>query len=150
MGDLDTLVTELYEARTKWYFVGLKLKVPADVLDTIESESDDLAEMFLRVLKTALKRVEPLLTWRAVVEALKSPTVGLQLLAKKIEAKYCPPAQAPETDFGTYSIKHKYRCTYTCAYHQCDCVKSLSCSAHERVHSAGTRAAAATTTASED
>ena len=104
MGDLDTLVTELYEARTKWYFVGLKLKVPADVLDTIESESDDLAERFLRVLKAALKRVEPVLTWRAVVEALKSPTVGLQLLAKTIEAKYCPTAQAPETDFGTYSI----------------------------------------------
>ena len=111
MGDLDTLVTELYEARTKWYFVGLKLKVPADVLDTIESESDDQAERLLRVLKAALKRVEPRLTWRAVVEALRSPTVGLQQLAKTIEAKYCPPAQPPETDCGICIIWYK---TYTC------------------------------------
>ena len=101
MDDLGTLVDELHEARTKWYYVGLKLKVPVDVLDAIESESDDQAKMFLRVLKTALKRVEPLLTWKAVVEALRSRTVGLEQLAETIEAKYCPPAQAPDTDKGT-------------------------------------------------
>ena len=111
MGDLGTLVTELYEARTKSYFVGLNLNIPPDVLDTIESESGD-DKRLLGVLKTALNRVEPRLTWRAVVEALKSPTVGLQLLAKKIEAKYCPPAQAPDTDKGT--VLHT--CTYIWNY----------------------------------
>ena len=104
MDDLGTLVDELHDARTRWYYVGLKLKVPVDVLDAIESESDDQAERFLRVLKAALKRVEPLLTWRAVVEALRSRTVGMELLAETIEAKYCPPAQPPETDKGWYAI----------------------------------------------
>ena len=123
MGDLGTLVTELYEARTKWYFVGLELKVPVNVLDTIESESNDEAKMFLRVLKTALERVEPLLTWKAVVEALRSRTVGLEVLAETIEAKYCPPAQAPDTDKGT--VLHT--CEYICYYAN----KSLFfCSAH--------------------
>ena len=111
MDDLGTLVDELHDARTKWYYVGLRLKVSVSKLEAIKGEHDDLADRLLEMLMEALKRVEPLLTWRAVVEALRSPTVGLQLLAKKIEAKYCPPAQAPETDCGTYSIKHTYRCT---------------------------------------
>ena len=115
MDDLDALVDELHDARIKWYYVGLKLKVPVSKLKAIKGEHDDLADRLLEMLMEALERVEPLLTWRAVVEALRSPTVGLQQLAKKIEAKYCPPALPTETDKGTCMY---YTCTCTC---ECQC-----------------------------
>ena len=39
--DLSDVQEELYVARTKWYKVGLRLKVPVDILDCIRKEFDD-------------------------------------------------------------------------------------------------------------
>lgn len=89
LDDLSTVLEELYEARTKWYFIGLKLKVPVDTLDSIKTQSDDPNECLLQALKHWLKMVDPKPTWQALVDALRSCLVEEHPLANSIEEKYC-------------------------------------------------------------
>lgn len=80
---------ELYETRTHWYNMGLKLGLKPDVLDAIKSRCfGDPRECFLEMLKDYLKTSTP--SWRTLVEALRSPTVGQQQLAKKSGTKVLP------------------------------------------------------------
>ena len=89
---LGDVRAELYEARTKWYDIGLALKVPVTTLDSIEGQfgnhSDKLRETLKVWLKTARKP-----TWQDVVGVLKSPVVGELKLASDIEAKHCTTAE---------------------------------------------------------
>lgn len=119
--DLDTVLTALHESRVKWYYVGLKLKVPEHVLETIKKQSSDLDDCLLEVLRAVLKRAEPV-TWRALIEALKSPTVRMDQLAKEIEAEYCPPPTpdtlqgmyiSKKTHFDASVITHLFQCLLT-------------------------------------
>ena len=97
-GDLSTVLKEIYEARGHAYYVGLDLKLPTDVLDGIVSRYADDRDRLLHVIKEFLKRIDPKPTWRAIVDALKSPTVNMPQLAEKIEAKFCSsPKPDPET-----------------------------------------------------
>lgn len=91
------------------------------MLETIKKQSSDLVDCLLEVLKVVLKRAEPV-TWQAVVEALRSPTVRMDQLAKEIEAEYCSPP-TPDTVQGTYThikndatltvITHRFQCLLT-------------------------------------
>ena len=89
LDDLSTVLEELYEARTKWYFIGLKLKVPVDTLDSIKTQSDDPNECLLQVLKHWLKTVDSKPMWEALVDALRGRLVEEHRLASSIEEKYC-------------------------------------------------------------
>ena len=89
MDDLGTVLQETYEARNKWYDIGLGLKVSVATLDGIKSQSDDPKDCLRETLKPWLKGTDPKPTWRALVEALKSCIVEEHQLAKRLEAKYC-------------------------------------------------------------
>ena len=86
---------ELFKACTKWYDIGLELKVPVNILDSIEGQfgnhSDKLRETLQIWLKTA---TEP--SWQDVVGVLKSPVVGEPKLASDIESKYCTTAETAQ------------------------------------------------------
>ena len=92
----------LFKACTKWYDIGLELKVPVNTLDSIKldsqygSHSDKLRETLKVWLKTAK---EPL--WQDVVGVLKRPVVGEPKLASDIEAKYCTTAEAGQASGST-------------------------------------------------
>ena len=86
--DLGTVLQEAYEARNKWYDIGLGLKVSVATLDGIKSQSDDPKDCLRETLKPWLKGTDPKPTWRALVEALKSCIVEEHQLAKRLEAKY--------------------------------------------------------------
>ena len=90
LGDLGTIRKELHEARTKWYDVGLELKVPVGTLDSIEAQSDDPKKCLLEALKHWLKTVDPKPTWQALFDALRSCVVEENQLANSLEEKYCP------------------------------------------------------------
>ena len=90
LGDLATVLKELYEARTKWYYIGLELKVPVGTLDNIEAQSDDPKKCLLDTLKHWLKTVNPKPTWQALVDALRSCVVEENQLANSIEENHCP------------------------------------------------------------
>ena len=81
------------------YFVGLNLKIPPGVLESITSRYDDDNERLLYVIMEFLRQIDPKPTWRAIIDALKSPLVGMPRLAEEIEAKYCSPPK-PDTGKG--------------------------------------------------
>ena len=90
MDDLVDVQEELYDARSHWYNLGLKLRLHAYELDNIrENYSGDTKKCFLDMLKGYLKTTIPPPSWFALVEALKSKMIAEHRLAEKIRKKYC-------------------------------------------------------------
>ena len=89
--DLGKVNEEIYAASLKWYKIGLQLKVSPNSLDKIKAEESDFSDKLLEMLKAWLKKVQPKPTWAALVKALKNHTVDEELLAAKLEKKYCKP-----------------------------------------------------------
>ena len=86
--DLGIVRAALFEARTKWYDIGLALKVPVPTLDSIDSQFDNHSDKLREALKVWLKTVtEP--SWQDIVDVLKSPVVSEPKLACDIKAKHC-------------------------------------------------------------
>ena len=86
---LKTVRSALWEARCKWYDIGVELDVESSTLDVISTECQGKVEdCFRTVLTKWLNRVEPKSSWSALVEALESPAVDLPNLADKIRSKY--------------------------------------------------------------
>jgi len=87
---LGDVLEEIITSSTRWYEIGLQLKVPIDNLDGIRIQFSDPKSSLCEMLKSWLKgvaRSRP--TWGALVEALRSQTVGNAMLADQLEAKYC-------------------------------------------------------------
>ena len=88
--DLGDVLEETLCSSTKWYNIGLRLKVSVAKLDSIGSQLSDPGECLREVLKEWLKGsagTKP--AWRVLVEALKSQTVGEPQLADQLDAKHC-------------------------------------------------------------
>ena len=74
-----------WEARAKWFIVGLELGIELGVLNAIERSNlfmvdDCFEEMLLQWLRIA----RPVPTLAALANALRSPTVGFGHLAEQI------------------------------------------------------------------
>jgi hypothetical protein len=82
--DLRTVQRDVWEARTKWYNIGLELDVDFSTLDAIRRDNYDIDSCFTEMLTMWLKRVNPPPTWSAMVEALRSPTVGYEHLTEHV------------------------------------------------------------------
>ena len=90
LDDLGEVKEGLYTARTKWYDVGLKLKVPIDTLDSIRSQYDNHGDQLCEMLKPWLKgaaKSNP--KWKVLVEVLRSHLIDESKLADSLEEKYC-------------------------------------------------------------
>ena len=75
-----------WEARTKYYNIGLALDLPSDVLDTIEkSNSYKVEAIFTEMIKECLRR--GLVTQMKLAEALRSRQVGFENLSDDILTK---------------------------------------------------------------
>ena len=97
---LGDVRAELYEARTKWYDIGLALKIPVTTLDSIGGQFDNHSDKLREALKDWLKLArEP--TWQDIVGVLESPVVGEPKLASDIEAKHCIIAETGEVSGQT-------------------------------------------------
>ena len=75
-----------WDARSKWYDVGLELGIDPGTLDSIKSNNDSNESRFTAVLLSWLRAVNPRPTLAALAEALRSPTVGYGHLAEQILA----------------------------------------------------------------
>ena len=87
--DLSTVRQEIHDARTKWYDIGIELKVDVTTLKTIESMYSNSKDSLREVITEWLKAVHPKPTWRSLVDALRRPVVDESKLAAVIEGKYC-------------------------------------------------------------
>ena len=76
VNDLPQVYRSVFDARTKWYDIGLELGIDAETLNCIEKENPrQLQDCLRNMLKTWLERAHPRPTWEALIEALKSPLV---------------------------------------------------------------------------
>ena len=81
--DLSRVQEAVWDARAKWYNIGLKLDIDPGTLDTIKGNSDNIDDRFRAMLTTWLKMINPRPTWGALAKALRSPTVGYERLAER-------------------------------------------------------------------
>lgn len=85
--DMSDVLESVWEARTKWYNIGLKLGIAPDTLDSIESTSQNPDKCITTMIKNWLRDGKPKPTWKAIDEALRSPMVGYGQLADKLTIK---------------------------------------------------------------
>ena len=87
MDDLCIILKTIWEARVKWYYIGLELGVSAGTLDTLKKHnSQDPDDCLTAMLKYWLNNGKPKPSWAAVANALKSPVVGYAQLAEELPA----------------------------------------------------------------
>ena len=83
--DLCKVQRAAWNARTKWYNIGLELKIDPETLNVIEGNNKDIDNCFRAMLTTWLKTVDPKPTLAALAEALRSPMVGHEHLAEQLQ-----------------------------------------------------------------
>jgi hypothetical protein len=88
INELGLVQEESFTARTKWYDLGLMLKVPVNSLDSIRSQFEDKSEQLREMLKSWLKSTHKP-SWVCLVNALRCRAVGEMKLAEDLEGKYC-------------------------------------------------------------
>ena len=87
--DAVDVLEQIIEIQNESYLLGLKLKLPEHEVKGIHSMYQEPRSRLLHVLIKASEQDEPGLSWRAIVEALKSAAINAIPLARRIEAKYC-------------------------------------------------------------
>ena len=92
--DLNDVRKELLDVSSKWYDIGLELRLRTGDLENIECQNQDVRVYLRKMLLHWLKKVDPPPTWEGLACALESRTVGEPRLAEQLRTKYCKPAQA--------------------------------------------------------
>ena len=84
--DLDAVIQTIWDAREKWFFIGLKLGIKKDKLEDIKREHSNVDDRFTEMLMNWLSNDETTYTctWGAMATALRSPSVRLGHLADKL------------------------------------------------------------------
>ena len=72
----------------RWYNLGLQLNLRPETLDTIRAHFKDPRDQLREMLKIWLTTSDNP-SWKAITDALKSPTMGESRLAGSLETKYC-------------------------------------------------------------
>jgi hypothetical protein len=87
INDLRDVLRAVWEARVKWFNIGLELGVSPGTLNAIKkNNSQDPDNCLTAMLEYWLNNGEPKPSWAAVANALKSPIVGYAQLAEELHA----------------------------------------------------------------
>jgi hypothetical protein len=85
--NLRDVLKAVWEARSKWYNIGLELGISAGTLDSIsKTANQNPDDCITAMIKDWLRNEKPKPSWAAVANALKSPMVGYAQLAKELPA----------------------------------------------------------------
>ena len=91
---LRVILDELWDAKGKWYYIGLCLELSTTDLDTIERDNRHSTDTcFRKMISKWLEQVSG--NWQMLIVALGNKTVGHQALADSIEAKFQLHAKIP-------------------------------------------------------
>ena len=88
--DAKNILKELLEAMNQAYFLGVEFEIAPHEVEAIRKTYPDPREFLLQVILAFLRQAEPRPTWRAIVDALRSPLVNLTALAERVEAAHFP------------------------------------------------------------
>ena len=97
--DIGCVLEELLDVSPLWYLLGVQLKVRTSRLDSIQAQFPDSKRQLLEMLKTWLTTNR---SWKTLVDALRSRSVGASQLADDLETKYCL-VERTEVDSGTFT-----------------------------------------------
>ena len=79
------MLDKVWDARAKWYEIGLGIKIRSTDLDAIRKKHrDDPDVCYRELLSTWLKQASPIPTWALLTDALKSRQVGFEQLSEKL------------------------------------------------------------------
>ena len=99
--DLRSVRDLVWDARAKWRVLGIELRLPVDDLDSIKGNYYDIGRQFTEMLALWLQ-LDPPPTWSALVGALRSPVVGCEELAKRVEREITDLGPATEVQVGEF------------------------------------------------
>ena len=85
--DALTILEDLLPAQNDSRFLARTLSLPEHTVQALHNENADQKERLYRVIVEFLRQAEPTPTWRAILDALRSPTVDRPRLAEEIERK---------------------------------------------------------------
>ena len=88
--DAADLVEELLPAKIRSRQLGLALKIPRRVVDSIHSEFSDPRDQLFHIFIELTNLSELLPTWSVIVDALRTNEVYLPELADEVEATHIP------------------------------------------------------------
>ena len=97
--DIGCVLEELLDVSPLWYLLGVQLKVRTSTLDSIQAQFPDSKRQLLEMLKTWLTTNR---SWKTLVDALRSRSVGASQLADDLETKYCL-VERTKLDSGTFT-----------------------------------------------
>ena len=79
----------LHDVRTKWYDIGVELKVKISTLKSIDARYDDDKDCLREVITEWLNKANDNVTWESLVDALRTRVIDEPRLAAELEAKCC-------------------------------------------------------------
>jgi len=88
LDDLGQVIEEVLDVSAQWYHLGLQLKVRTGTLDRIRTQFSDPRDQLLEMVKTWLTTSDNT-SWRTLIDALRSRSVGASQLASILKTKYC-------------------------------------------------------------
>ena len=90
INDLGDVLEAVWDARVKWFNIGLKLGVSVSTLNAVKKNNNqDPDDCLTAMLEYWLNNGKPKPSWAELAKALKSPMVGYAQLAEQL-----PPAAA--------------------------------------------------------
>ena len=81
---------------TQWYYLGLQLKMRPVTLDSIRGDVWYSRDQLLEMLKTWLTSSDNT-SWKTLIDALRSRSVGKSQLAADLQKKYCLVTEVDES-----------------------------------------------------
>ena len=100
--DLGKLCEALHCVRTSYKHIGLQIGVKKSEIESAEKQETDPGDRLLEILSIRVKKAK-VLTWKDIVEALRSQCVGEGKVADEIQKKYGLAAASE----GTTSKEHE-------------------------------------------
>ena len=88
LDDIGCVLEEVLDVSAQWYQLGLQLKVRIGTLDGIRTQFQNPKDQLLEMLKTWLTTSNST-SWKVLIDALRSRSVGASQLADVLETKYC-------------------------------------------------------------
>lgn len=83
--DLGEVYAAMQDARSKWYHIGLELRISPNDLDAIKKQcNNDLKDALTETLLIYLRRVDPKPTWSQLADALGAKSVGFEYLVERV------------------------------------------------------------------
>ena len=101
MTDLGDLQIDLHDVSSRWYDLGVQLRIDVGDLDNIKN--DNSVECLREMLKRWLKQVDPYPTRNALINALKCRVISDQQLATQLQTKYDVVISSASATAGSYN-----------------------------------------------